>query len=171
MIVSILSYPFRSRSSLLIVLVTGLTLLLRLTIAKRLLKPWIYSMSLPATKHSRYGDKMTVGTPSDRAAASKHSTLASTYGSPGSRHRLGAKTRSAASLQAVLPPALPIVFHGLSPIFSFLASSFPGVEDVGLNETPDERPNYRIIHGVKYDAYPRNEVPYSMLYDTVTPEK
>ena len=72
----------------------------------------------------------------------------------------------------MLPPALPIVFHGLSPIISFLTSSSPeGVEEVGLSETPDERPNYRIIHGIKYDAYPRNEVPYSMLYDIVTPEK
>lgn len=110
--------------------------------------------------------------PFRRAAASNHSTLCSTYGSPGSRPRLGAKSRSAASLRAALPPAFPIAFHGLSPIISFLASSSgEGVEDVRLSETPDERPNFRIIHGVKYDAYPRNEVPYSMLYDAVTPEK
>lgn len=82
----------------------------------------------------------------------------------------------------VLPPALPIVFQGLSPIISFLVSSShnfgrpPGAppegdEDGRQSEAPEELPNYRIIHGVKYDAYPRNEVPYSMLYDTVTPEK
>ncbi len=142
-----------------------------------------YSIPLPATRLSRRGDKITAGTPSDQAVVSKHSTLASTYGSPRLGPWPGAKSRSAGSLQVVLPPALPIVFHGLSPIVSFLASSShnfgrppgaspEGVEDVGqTSETPDERPNYRIIHGVKYDAYPRNEVPYSMLYDTVTPEK
>ncbi len=137
-------------------------------------------MPLLATKHSRHGDKIAVEAHSGQAAASKHSTLASTYGSPGLRPWSRTKSR-AGPLQVVLPPVLPIVFHGLSPIDSFLASSShnfgrpPGasdrVEDVGQSETPDERSNYRVIHGVKYDVYPRNEVPYSMLYDTVTPEK
>lgn len=136
-------------------------------------------MSPPTTKLSRHG---AVRSPSGRASASKHSTLASTYGSPGSRLRPGNKSRDSGSLQVVLPPALSIVFHGLSPITSFLASSShnfgrsPGAspegdEDNRQSETQEELPNYRIIHGVKYDAYPRNEVPYSMLYDTVTPEK
>ncbi|KAI9460475.1 hypothetical protein BJY52DRAFT_1361857 [Lactarius psammicola] len=137
-------------------------------------------MSLPATRHSRRGDEIAARTPSDKAAVSKHSTLASTYGSPRSRPWPGTKSRSASagSLQVVLPPVLPIVFHGLSPIISFLASSShnfgrppgPSPEEVERGETPNEPPNYRIIHGVKYDAYPRNEVPYSMLYDTVTLE-
>ncbi|KAI9444910.1 hypothetical protein H4582DRAFT_2094720 [Lactarius indigo] len=133
---------------------------------------------LPATRHSRRGGRIAAGTLSDQAAVSKHLTLASTYGSPSLRPRPGAKSRNAGPLQVVPPPAVPVIFHGLSPIVSFLASSShsfgrsPGASPEGVEEgeTPDERPNYRIIHGVKYDAYPRNEVPYSMLYDTVTPE-
>ena len=139
-------------------------------------------MSFSATKLSRHSDKSAVGAASSRAGVSKHSALASTYGNPGSRPRPGAKSRDAGSLQVVLPPSLPIVFHGLSPIISFLASSShnfgrppdaspEGDEVDGQSVTPEEPPNYRIIHGVKYDAYPRNEAPYSMLYDTVTPEK
>lgn len=139
-------------------------------------------MSLSITQLSRHGDKFAVGPPSGRANASKHSSLASTYGTPGSRPRPGARSRDSRQHQVVLPPALPIDFQGLSPIISFLASSShnfgrpPGAspegnEDYRQSETPEELPNYRIIHGVKYDAYPRNEVPYSMLYDTVTPEK
>jgi hypothetical protein len=139
-------------------------------------------MSFPTTKLSRHSDKFAVGAPSGRAGAPKHSALASTYGNPGLRPRSGAKSRDAGSLQVVLPPSLPIVFHGLSPVISFLASSShnfgrpPGAspegdEADGQSATPGNLPNYRIIHGVKYDAYPRNEAPYSMLYDTVTPEK
>lgn len=177
MIVS-LPYPIPSdhRVPLLIIFVSGPTLLLGLTHRKTPCKAPHYSMSLPATRLSRHSDK--VKTPSGQAAVSKHSTLASTFGSPGLRSRPGTKSRSAGPLQVVLPPALPVAFHGLSPIVSFLASSShnfgrpPGAssEGVGQSETLDERPNYRIIHGVKYDAYSRNEVPYSMLYDTVTPE-
>lgn len=139
-------------------------------------------MSLSTTQLSHHSDQFAVGLPPGRANASKHSSLASTYGTPGSRPRPGARTRDARQLQVVLPPALPIVFQGLSPIISFLVSSShsfgrpPGASPEGdeegrQSETPEEPPNYRIIHGVKYDAYPRNEVPYSMLYDTVTPEK
>ncbi|KAF8273037.1 hypothetical protein EI94DRAFT_118944 [Lactarius quietus] len=135
-------------------------------------------MALSATKLSRHGEAFAVGASPGRAGASKHSTLASTYGTPGSRSRSGTKSRDAGQLQVVLPPALPIVFRGLSTINSFLASSShnfgrpPGASPEGdeQSKTPEELPNYRIIHGVKYDAYPRNEVPYSMLYDTVTPE-
>ncbi|KAH9004138.1 hypothetical protein EDB86DRAFT_2135572 [Lactarius hatsudake] len=130
---------------------------------------------LPATRHSRRGGRVAAGTSSDQAAVSKHSTLASTYGSPS---RPGAKSRGAGPLQVIPPPAVPVIFHGLSPIVSFLASSShnfgrsPGASPEGVeeSETPDGRSNFRIIHGVKYDVYPRNEVPYSMLYDTVTPE-
>jgi hypothetical protein len=139
-------------------------------------------MSLSVSQLSRHGDKFAVGSPSSRANSSKHSSLASTYGTPGSWPRLGTRSRDARQLQVVLPPTLPIIFEGLSPIISFLASSShnfgrpPGAspegdEDGRQSETSEELLNYRIIHGVKYDAYPRNEVPYSMLYDTVTPEK
>jgi hypothetical protein len=136
-------------------------------------------MSLSVSQLSRHGDKFAVGSPSSRANSSKHSSLASTYGS---RPRPGTRSRDARQLQVVLPPALPIIFQGLSPITSFLAStshnfgrppgaSPEGDEDGRQSKTSEELPNYRIIHGVKYDAYPRNEVPYSTLYDTVTPEK
>jgi hypothetical protein len=77
----------------------------------------------------------------------------------------------------VFPPA----FHGLSPIKSFLASSShpfnpqPGADSEGVGnidqyETRHEHVNYRIIRGVKYDSYPRNGVPYYMLFDEVSAE-
>ncbi|KAI0257247.1 S-adenosyl-L-methionine-dependent methyltransferase [Lactifluus subvellereus] len=134
----------------------------------------------PGMKRSRRGDDTPVVKPSHQAATSEYPTLAPTYGPPTSRPRLRFKNRAGQPL-VELPSAFPLTFHGLSPIKSFLGSSShlfnpqpgadsEGVEDVDRYEIRDEYLNYRIIHGVKYDAYPRNEVPYYMLYDHVSTE-
>ncbi|KAI0274958.1 hypothetical protein BC834DRAFT_839943 [Gloeopeniophorella convolvens] len=72
-----------------------------------------------------------------------------------------------------MPPPLDLPFHGLSSVTSFLASSAHKIGTLPTGgqgkETGDGRLNFRIINGVKYDAYPRNEIPYRMLKDAVNP--
>ena len=132
-------------------------------------------------KRSRHDDNTPVAKPSHQAATSEYPTLVSTYGPLTSRPRRRFKNGAGHPL-VDLPSAFPIPLHGLSPIKSFLASSSPvfnpqpgadseGGENVDRYEIRDEYLKYRIIHGIKYDAYPRNEVPYYMLYDRVSTEK
>jgi hypothetical protein len=93
------------------------------------------------------------------AMSSKQSTLTSTYRPltvlPPS------KAKSRPQLQVELPPP-SFELIGLSPITSFLSSS--SQSDFNLPPSAD-------LKGVEYDVYPRSEVPYSMLYDSVTAEK
>ncbi|KAH9081769.1 hypothetical protein EDB83DRAFT_2512614 [Lactarius deliciosus] len=85
---------------------------------------------------------------------------------------------AAGPLQVIPPPAVPVIFHGLSPIVSFLASSShnfgrsPGASPEGVeeSETPDGRSNFRIIHGVKYDAEPHAPTEHSFDAETIRSE-
>lgn len=93
-----------------------------------------------------------------QAVSSKQSTLTSTYSPFTLLPRSKAKSRP--QLQVELPPP-SLEFIGLSPITSFLSFS---QSDLNLPLSADPK-------GVEYGVYPRSEVPYSMLYDSITPEK
>ncbi|KAI0308107.1 hypothetical protein B0F90DRAFT_1813428 [Multifurca ochricompacta] len=130
-------------------------------------------MPLPIVKCAGYVNSIPSGTPSYQVTGKKDTTLISTYGSLALRSQFRGEGR----VQVELPPGLPITFNGLFPITAFLHNfgspidpDSKGVENVDRCERADGRLNYKIIHGIKYDAYPRNEVPYSMLYDSITPE-
>jgi hypothetical protein len=138
-------------------------------------------MLSPGMKRPRHDDDTPMAKRSHRRVVSALPTLTSTYDSPASR--IGPRVKSRAEQFLVeLRPEVPLAFHGLFPINSFLASySHPfnprpgadsgGVENVNLYETRDEHVNYRIIHGVKHDSYPRDGVPYYMLYDGVSADR
>lgn len=113
-----------------------------------------------------------------QAISSKHSTLTSTYGSFTLRPRSKAKSRP--QLQVELPPTPSFEFIGLSPITTFFTSSShydfnlpPSADPRGVDQCDDrdEHLECRIAQDLEYDVCPRNEVPNSMLYDCVTPEK
>jgi hypothetical protein len=134
----------------------------------------------PGMKRPRHNDNTPVARPSHRRAVSEQPTLTSTYGPLTSRPGPSFKNRAGQFLEQ--SPAFSLAFHGLSPIKSFLASSShpfnpqPGADSEGVKkidpyETRDEHVNYRIIHGVKYDSFPRDGVPYYMLYDEVSAER
>lgn len=124
----------------------------------------------------------TLGAFVRQAISSKQSTLSSTY-----EHltRLSqSKPKNRPQLHVELPRSPSLDFIGLSPITSFLsnssfsdfslsssASSEAGDTDQCDNE--DELLEHEIIQGLNldYGGYPHHEVPYSMLYDNVTPEK
>jgi hypothetical protein len=117
-----------------------------------------------------------------RQAISKQSTLSSTYEHLTRLPQSKAKNRP--QLQVVLPrPCTPsLEFIGLSPITSFLSNSsysdfsLPSsasseAENSDQCDNQDELLEPGIIQGLNYDWHPHHEVPYSMLYDNVTPEK
>ncbi|KAI9454827.1 hypothetical protein F5148DRAFT_413855 [Russula earlei] len=111
-----------------------------------------------------------------------HSTLTSIRDSFTLRRLSKAKSRPPSQLRIKLPPTPSIPFPGLIPITSFLASSPhsnrnplsctgpEGVNDLNRSQSRDGHPKHKIGRGIKAHVYPRNETPYSMLYDTVTPE-
>lgn len=113
--------------------------------------------------------------------ASKHPTLASTYSPLTLRPQFKANSRPSSQLPVELPPVPSLTFLGLSPIISFLTffthNSFnpplsAGPGGVGHSDRcgiQDEHLYHSIIQGVNYGVYPRNDVPYSMLHDNVTP--
>jgi hypothetical protein len=138
-------------------------------------------MLSPSMKRPRRDDDTPIAKRLHRRAISALPTLTSTYDSPASRSGPRFKSRAGQFL-VELRPEVRLAFHGLSPIKSFLASSSHpfnprpgadsgGVKNVNLYETRDEHVNYRIIHGVKHDSYPRDGVPYYMLYDGVSADK
>jgi hypothetical protein len=139
--------------------------------------------SFNLVKRPRPNNTSPGGAPFRQHNTSKHSILASTYGLLTLRSQSKAKSRPDTQLRVELPPKLSLPSSGFSPVTSFLTYSphtqfnspsyadLEGTEDVDQCETRNEHLNFRIIQGVKYDVYPRNEVPYSMLYDEVTPEK
>ena len=112
--------------------------------------------------------------------ASKHSALEPTCGPLASCSRFKPTSRPT-PLRVELLPTPSFAFTGMSPIASFLASSprlhFNALTHVGPEENIyhceiiDERVNYSAFQGGKYNMYPCDEVPHSMLYDNVTPDK
>ena len=105
-----------------------------------------------------------------QAVSSKHSSMTSTYGSLSLLPRSKAKSRP--QLRVELPPTPSLEFIGLSPITSFLTSSSLNGFNLPPSAVPEGVENAdQCVEGLKYDVYPCSEVPYSMLYDNVTPEK
>lgn len=115
-----------------------------------------------------------------RQAMSKQSTLSSTYGHLTCPPQPKAKNRP--QLQVELPRTPSLEFIGLSPITSFLSNSsysdfsLPSsasseAENTDRCDNQDELEELGIIRGLNYDGHPHHEVPYSMLYDNITPER
>ena len=131
-------------------------------------------------KRSRLTHNSPAESPVRQDPASKASTLESVYGPLASRSRVKTASRPT-PLRVELLPIPSFAFIGMSPITSFLASSrhnyFNALtradpeENINQCEIKDERVNYNTLQGVKYDIYPHDDVPHSMLYDNVTPEK
>jgi hypothetical protein len=122
----------------------------------------------------------TLGAFVRQAISSKQSTLSSTYEHLTRLPQSKAKNRP--QLQVELPRTPSLEFIGLSPITSFLSSSsysdfsLPSsasseAENSDQCDNQDELLELGIIQGLNYDWHPHHEVPYSMLYDNVTPEK
>jgi hypothetical protein len=118
--------------------------------------------------------------PACKDNASKHSALESAYDPLASYSRFITTSRPT-PLRVDLLPTPSFAFTGMSPIASFLASSprihFNALTRVGPEEKIchreiiDERVNYSAFQGIKYNTYPCDEVPHSMLYDNITPDK
>jgi hypothetical protein len=115
-----------------------------------------------------------------QAISSKQSTLSSTYGHFTRLPQSKAKNRP--QLQVELPRVPSLEFIGLSPITSFLSdssysdfslssSASSDAENTDQFDNQDELLELGIIQGLSLDGHPHHEVPYSMLYDNVTPER
>jgi hypothetical protein len=115
--------------------------------------------SFNMVKRPRPSNGTLMGNIVRQAMSSKQSTLTSTYRPFTLLPRSKAKSRPQLQVE---PPPPSLEFIGLSPITSFL--SFSSQSESNFPPSGDPK-------GVEYDVYPRNEVPYSMLYDSVTPEK
>jgi hypothetical protein len=125
----------------------------------------------------------TLGAFVRQAISSKQSSLSSTYDHLTRLPQSKAKNRP--QLQVELPHTPSLEFIGLSPITSFLSNSsysdfsLPSsasseAESSDQCDNQDEFLGPGIIQGLNYDWHPHHEdheVPYSMLYDNVTPEK
>ena len=132
--------------------------------------------SFKMVKRARPANDSPVGSPACQDSASKYSNLISAYGPLALCPRFITSSHSVPLPQVELLPTPSFAFVGMSPITSFLASSShtylnvplrvspEGEENIGQCEIREEQPNYKIFRSV-------NEVPYSMLYDNVTPEK
>ena len=135
--------------------------------------------SLNMVKRPR-ASNATLGTFVRQVISSKQSSLSSTYGHLTRLPESKAKNRP--QLQVELPRIPSLEFIGLSPITSFLSNSSYSdfslssstsseSENTGQCDDHDELFELGITQGLNYDGHPRHEVPYSMLYDHVTPEK
>jgi hypothetical protein len=143
--------------------------------------PPVATHSFNMVKRPRPSPATLMGNFVRQAISSKQSTLTSTYGPLTFLPRSKAKSRP--RLHVELPPTPSFEFIGLSPITSFLTSSshddfnLPpsadprGVENTDQCDNRGELLECGITQGLEYDVYPRDEVPYSMLCDSVTPEK
>ena len=132
--------------------------------------------SFKMVKRARPTNNSPVGSPACQDTVSKYSTLISAYDPRAVCPRFITSSRSVPLPQVELLPNPSFAFVGMSPITSFLASSSraylnvplrvspEGEENIGQCEIREEQPNHKILRSV-------NEVPYSMLYDNVTPEK
>lgn len=132
-------------------------------------------------KLSCSGNDSPVQSPVFQDTVAKCPALISAYDPLALPPRIRTKCRPAPLLQVELPTSPSFAFVGMSPITSSLSSSPPiysnvlhrahpgGKDNINQHRIRNERPNY--FQGVKHGVYPRNAVPYSMLYDNVTPEK
>lgn len=136
--------------------------------------------SFKMVKRPRLTHNSPAHSPVCKDDASKLSTLESARDPLASCSRFKTTSRPT-QLRVGLLPTPSFAFAGMSPIASFLASSprihFNALTCVGPEENIyqceiiDEQVNYNTLQGVKYDMYPCDEVPHSMLYDNVTPDK
>ena len=126
--------------------------------------------SFNMAKRHRPSNATLVGNFFRQAMSSKRSTSTSTSGTLTLLPQSKAMGRP--QLQVELPPTPSFEFNGLSPITSFLSSSFhtdfkfPSSAGFKGVENTDQ-----CVNREELLEFPRNEVPYSMLYDSVTPEK
>ena len=134
-------------------------------------------------KLSRPSNNSPVRSPVCQATLPKSSPLISAYDPLALPARLRTKCRPTPLLQVELLPAPSFAFVGMSPITSFLSSSPSiysnvlrraqpeGKENTDQHVIRNERPNFKTFQGAECGVYPRKDVPYSILYDNVTPEK
>jgi hypothetical protein len=138
------------------------------------------TQSFNMVKRPRPSNAALVGAFVRQAISSKQSTLSSTY--EHLTHHPQSKAKNRPQLQVELPRTPSLEFIGLSPITSFLSNSsysdfsLPSsasseAENTDQCDNQDELLELGIIQGLDYDWHPHHEVPYSMLYDNVTPEK
>jgi hypothetical protein len=136
--------------------------------------------SLNMVKRPRPSNATLVGAFVRQAISLKQSTLSSTY--EHLTHPPQSKAKNRPQLQVELPRTPSLEFIGLSPITSFLSNSsysdfsLPSsasseTENTDQCDNQDELLELGIILGPNRDGHPHHEVPYSILYDNVTPEK